>query len=189
MIGTEVFLRYTYYLVFGEGLDLRIPGEDIIDRLIIGEALYESLHLSGRILVGELFTLSIHAFYVRDEVIRDVTTLDFIYLTHHDSLGSLIGLEHLLVRIVVRHSLNDDTTGVTACIAIYTCKLYITLGVYLVQKTCLTVVKECANEIQDILIRITFLHARIDPCYHRVITEVIVFLTGQFNLRILGTSR
>ena len=189
VVGIEIFLCYARDLLFGEGLNLLVSREDIIYRLSVGESVHEDGHLGRRRLVEGLVLLCVHVLYVRDEFIGDLAPFDLIDLLHDDGFGSLIGLEHLLVGIIVRHRHDDQTAVVTARVQERISLAHVTLGVDLVEETCLAVVKEVANKLQYILILVTLFDTLIDPSHLRVITEVVVLLSGQFDRRIGRTCR
>ena len=184
VVGIEILLCDTCDLLFGEGLNLLVSREDIVNRFAIGKGVHEDVHLGRRRLVERLVLLGVHVLYVRDEVVGDIATFDLIDLLHDDSLGSPVRLEHLLVSVVVGHRHDDQTTVVTTRVEEGIRSRDITLGVDLVEETCLTVVEEIANELQNILIRITFFETRIYPSHLRVITEVVVLLSCQLDRRI-----
>ena len=133
VVRIEVFLGYACNLLLGEVLDLLVRREDVIHRFAIRESIHKDVHLGGRRLVECLITLRVHVFYVRNQFIGNLAAFDLVNLTHDNRLGSLVGLIHPLVGIVVRHSHYEHTSVVAAGIRESIGCRHVTLGVHLVQ--------------------------------------------------------
>ena len=192
MVCVEIFLGSSHNLLLGQGLNLLVLLEGIQQRGVVGEAVHQDIHLDSAALEGQFELLVEHSLDRRDTPVFYLSGLELVNLLHDDLLGCLVVLEHTLVDVVVRHSLDKDASHVSAAIQTAAGHLNVTVDSQFVQQTCThSVGQQRSNKRQRHLVLMSLWNTFVCPDNHGVVAQFvavfgIAFEANHFVLTALG---